>query len=103
MDNLAQIMITIGAIAGSTALWQFLSLRIKASQEKRKDELKNDDGMQYRDDLKNRVKNLESLLANASDEKDELRNQVLILTEEVASLRVEVNYLKKENERLKLK
>jgi len=103
MDNLAQIMVTIGAIAGSTALWQFLSLRIKASQEKRKDELKNDDGMQYRDDLKNRVKNLESLLANASDEKDELRKQVLILTEEVASLRVEVNYLKKENERLKLK
>jgi len=41
MDNLAQIMVTIGAIAGSTALWQFLSLRIKASQEKRKDEYEN--------------------------------------------------------------
>ena len=41
------------------------------------------------------------MLDNSSDEKDKLREQVLNLVAEVNSLRVEVNYLKKENERLK--
>ncbi len=59
--------------------------------------------MQYRDDLKNRVRNLEALLAASSDEKDELRNQVLALTQEVSALRVKVEYLEKENDRLKNK
>ena len=53
--------------------------------------------------LKTRVRNLESLLANSSEEKDKLRDQVLELVAEVHSLRVEVDYLKKENERLKNK
>ena len=57
--------------------------------------------MQYRDDLKNRVRNLEALLAQSSDEKDELRDQVLALTQEVSALRVKVEYLEKENDRLK--
>ena len=43
---------------------------------------------QYRDDLKNRVRNLESMLANSSDEKDTLRQQVLELVAEVNTLRV---------------
>ena len=59
--------------------------------------------MQYRDDLKNRVRNLEALLASSSNEKDELRDQVLALTQEVSALRVKVEFLEKENERLKNK
>ena len=61
----------------------------------------NDDGVLYRDDLKSRVKNLETLLANSADEKDELRNNVLKLTAEVNALRVKVEFLEKENQRLK--
>ena len=67
----------------------------------KKAELENNDGVQYRDDLKNRVRNLEALLAASADEKDELRNQVLQLTAEVHALRVKVDFLTKENERLK--
>ena len=67
----------------------------------RKEELQNNDGVQYRDDLKNRVRNLESLLASSSDEKDELRTQVLLLTQEVSALRVKVEFLERENDRLK--
>ncbi len=59
--------------------------------------------MQYRDDLKHRVRNLESLLAQSSDDKEELRNQVLTLTAEVNALRVKVEFLEKENDRLKNK
>jgi predicted nuclease with TOPRIM domain len=59
--------------------------------------------VQYRDDLKNRVRNLEAMLANSSDEKEDLRKQVLILTEEVSALRIKVEFLEKENDRLKNK
>ena len=57
--------------------------------------------MQYRDDLKHRVRNLEALLSQSSEEKDQMRQQVLALTAEVHALRVKVEFLEKENERLK--
>jgi predicted nuclease with TOPRIM domain len=101
VEAIQQILITLAAVAGSTALWNFLSERIKAKTEARKDDLRNDDGMQYRDDLKDRVRNLESLLAKSSDEKDELRDTVLELTKQVSELSVKVEFLEKENERLK--
>ena len=101
MEALQQIMITIAAVAGSTALWSFLGDRLKTKAKERIENLKNDDGMQYRDDLKDRVRNLESLLAKSSEEKDDLRDTVLELTKQVSQLSVKVEFLEKENERLK--
>ena len=101
MDNITQIIITVATVAGSAGIWKFFEARLKVKSEEKKSELENNDGMQYRDDLKNRVRNLETLLAQSSDEKDELRDQVLALTQEVSALRVKVEYLEKENDRLK--
>jgi len=101
MDNITQIIITIVTIAGSAGIWKFFEARLKVRAEEKKSQLENNGGVQYRDDLKDRVKNLESLLAQSSTEKDELRDQVLNLTKEVSALRVKVEYLEKENERLK--
>ena len=101
MDNITQIIITIATVAGSAGIWKFFEARLKVKSEEKKNELQNNDGVQYRDDLKNRVQNLEALLAQSSEEKDELRNQVLALTQEVSALRVKVEYLEKENDRLK--
>jgi uncharacterized protein HemX len=101
MENITQIIITVVSVAGTAGIWQFLQARLKVKSEERKTELQNNDGVQYRDDLKNRVRNLEALLAASSDEKDELRDQVLALTQEVSALRVKVEYLEKENDRLK--
>ena len=103
MDNVTQIIITIATVAGSAGIWKFFEARLKVRSEEKKSKLENNDGVQYRDDLKNRVRNLEALLATSSDEKDELRNQVLALTQEVSALRVKVEFLEKENERLKNK
>ncbi len=103
MEQYTQIVVTIVGVLGSASIWKYLEARLKAKSESKKVELENNDGVQYRDDLKNRVRNLEAMLANSSDEKDELRKQVLDLVAEVHSLRVEVDYLKKENERLKNK
>ena len=89
------------SVAGTAGVWQFLQTRLKLKSEEKKSELENNDGVQYRDDLKNRVRNLEALLAASATEKDELRDQVLALTQEVSALRVKVEYLEKENDRLK--
>lgn len=103
MDNLVQIVITIVGVLGSASIWKYLESRLKAKVDLKKNELENSDGVQYRDDLKSRVRNLETLLATSSDEKDELRNQILTLTAEVNALRVKVEFLEKENDRLKNK
>ena len=55
----------------------------------------------YRDDLRERVRKLESLLEESSKEKDEMREQILSLTSEVSALQVKVDHLEKENQRLK--
>jgi predicted nuclease with TOPRIM domain len=103
MDNLTQIIITIATVAGSAGIWKFFEARLKVKAEQRRNDIQNNDGVQYRDDLKDRVRNLEALLAKAADEKDELRDKVLELTGEVQALRVKVEFLEKENERLKMK
>jgi len=101
MDSYIQIIVTIIGVLGSASIWKYLEARLKAKTESKQIDLQNSDGVQYRDDLKNRVRNLESMLANSSNEKDELRQQVLDLVAEVNTLRVKVEFLEKENERLK--
>lgn len=101
MDNLTQIIITVATVAGSAGIWKFFEARLKVKAEERKETMQNNDGIQYRDDLKDRVRNMESLLAKSADEKDELRDKVLELTGEVQALRVKVEFLEKENDRLK--
>lgn len=99
--DFTQILVTVITVAGSTGIWQFISMRYKEMKEKEKFDTLNSDGVQYRDDLKARVRNLESLLAQSSTEKDEMRQQVLQLTAEVHALRVKVDFLEKENQRLR--
>ena len=101
MDNYIQIVVTIIGVLGSASIWKYMEARLKARNENKKLDIENNDGVQYRDDLKHRVRNLETLLAQSSDEKDELREKVLKLTEEVSALRIKVEFLEKENQRLK--
>jgi predicted nuclease with TOPRIM domain len=103
MDSVTQIIITLGTVAGSAGLWKFFEARLKVKSDEKKAEVENSDGVQYRDDLKHRVRNLEAMLAASADEKDELREKVLTLTEEVSALRIKVEFLEKENDRLKNK
>lgn len=103
MDQYVQIIVTIAGVLGSASIWKYLEARLKAKTNLKKTEIQNSDGVQYRDDLKHRVRNLEQLLAQSAEEKDELRRIVLELTAEVHALRVKVDFLEKENERLKNK
>ena len=94
MDNITQIIITLATVLGSAGIWKFFEARLRVKAEEKKSELQNNDGVQYRDDLKSRVTRLEELLEESS-------NKVLTLTAEVHQLRTEVHFLTKENERLK--
>ena len=103
MDQYLQIIITVVGVLGSGAIWKYFEARLKANTENKRVEFENNDGLQYRDDLKSRVRNLESLLAKSSEEKDSLRDDVLKLVAEVNTLRVKVEFLELENQRLKNK
>lgn len=103
MDSWIQVVVTFIGVLGSASVWKYLEARLKSQSEAKKLDHKNNDGVQYRDDLKNRVRNLESLLATSSEEKELMRQQILDLTAEVHELRVKVEFLTKENERLKNK
>lgn len=94
MDNITQIIITLATVLGSAGIWKFFEARIKIKSEEKKTEMENNDGVQYRDDLKSRVMRLEDLLVESNQ-------KVLALTAEVHALRTEVHFLTKENERLR--
>ena len=102
MDPVVQIIITVIGVLGSASIWKYFEARLKTNVYNKKLEYQNNDGVQYRDDLKDRVRNLETLLAKSADEKDDLRKCVLELTGEVNTLRVKVEFLEDENKRLRV-
>jgi chromosome segregation ATPase len=99
IDNISTVIVTVFTVLFSAGAWKFYETRMKLKARDAQDE-KNDQNM-YRDDLRERVKRLEQLLQESSEEKDEMRDQILGLTREVSELRVKVSFLEKENERLK--
>jgi len=96
MGSTEQILITLGTIAGSAGLWKFFEARLKLKAEQRKDDIQNNDGVQYRDDLKNRVEKMSLAL-------EEANARILELTQKVAELQTENRYLHREIDILKRK
>ena len=99
MDNLITAIVAIVTVLFSAGAWRFYETRMKLKSAEKKYE-KTDQNM-YRDDLRERVKNLEKQLQDSFFEENKMRNQILELTSEVAELRTKVTFLEKENERLR--
>ncbi len=101
MTDYTTIAITTVTVLGSAGAWNYYQNRLKLKYETKKED-KSDQNL-YRDDLRERVAVLENKL-------DEERNAKLKTTEEVIELRtklteykVRLEFLEKENERLKFK
>jgi len=98
-DNVTTVLVTIMTVLFSAGAWKFYEKRIKLKTELERED-RSDQNM-YRDDLRDRVRRLEQLLTDSAVEKDLTRDQILSLTKEVSTLHVKVEYLEKENQRLK--
>jgi septal ring factor EnvC (AmiA/AmiB activator) len=87
-DNIYTVLMTAITVLGSAAAFRFYE---KKSMRKERDE----DFIRH--DCKDRISKLEALLAESAKEKDEMRQQILGLVAEVASLRTEIKYLNDKN------
>jgi hypothetical protein len=98
-DNVTTVLVTMITVLFSAGAWKFYERRIKLKTDLERED-RTDQNM-YRDDLRDRVRRLEQLLTDGAVEKDVMRDQILSLTKEVSMLHVKVEYLEKENQRLK--
>ena len=98
-QNFISVMITAITVLGSTAAWSFYEKRMKLRfQEDREDERQQH---LFRDDLRERVAILESKLETSYKEREELQTEIIKLSEATAAMRVEIDFLRKENETLR--
>jgi hypothetical protein len=85
------VIITLISVLGGSAAWRFYEKR--AMRKERDEDF-------IRHDCRDRISKLEALLMEGSDEKNDMRNTILNLTEKVAQLTVKVEFLQKENSEL---
>ena len=83
-ESIWTVLMTAVTVLGGTGAWRFY--------EKRADRKERDEEF-IRHDCKDRIAKLEALLQAASKEKDEMRQTILRLTEQVSALSVKVDYL----------
>jgi len=98
-QNLISVLITAITVLGSTAAWNFYEKRMKLRFQEDREE----DRQQhlFRDDLRERVAVLESKLETSYKEREELQSEIRKLSEATAAMRVEIDFLRKENETLR--
>ena len=93
-NSLYTVLITVVTVLGSTSAWRYYEKR--AILKERSENF-------MKDDCKERIIKLEALLEKSSKEKDDMRNTILILSSQVAELRVKVEFLEMENQELNKK
>ena len=91
-NNVWTALITAITVLGGTTAFRFYERR--AMHRERDEDF-------IRHDCKDRIAKLEALLEESSKEKDEMRELILKLTEQVAELKVKVEFLTSENNKLK--
>ena len=98
-DSIATIVVTLVSVLGSQAAFNFYSNRLKRKDQEEEDRKRQ--SMQLQGDLRERVAVLESKLERAEREKDEMQQEMMKLVETLAAIKVEVEFLRKENAYLK--
>lgn len=88
LESIYAVIITLITVLGSAGAWRYYEK--KAEQKQREEN-------EYRLDCRERISKLELLLEQSAKEKDEMRNTILKLTEEVAYLRSKVEHLEQIN------
>ena len=61
-QGVVQVLVTVLTVVGSAGIWKYLEARLKAKSDIKDQDLMQNDTVQFRDDLKQRVLRLETLL-----------------------------------------
>lgn len=83
-DTIWTVLMTLITVLGGGSAWRYYEKR--ALRKERDEEF-------IRHDCKDRIAKLEALLETSSKEKDEMRQTILKLTQQVAELSVKVDFL----------
>tara|TARA_Y100000590_G_C15302486_1_gene856927 strand:- start:272 stop:580 length:309 start_codon:yes stop_codon:yes gene_type:complete len=100
-EQLTTIVITALTVLGSSEAFKYYKNRLQLKHAEKSKQIDTDQA--YNKDLKERVQQMESMLLQCVQAKDDMQKMVLDLTSEVSTLRERVVHLEKENERLKNK
>jgi chromosome segregation ATPase len=94
-----QTIITIITVLGSAGAWQFYQSRLKLKHQEKQE----DRGEQtlFRDDLRERVAVLEQKLEESYSEKEKVQRELTEVLQTLAEYKVRLEFLEKENDRLK--
>jgi len=95
------ILITLATVLTSAGAWQFYQNRLKMKIDK--EQVDKKDQNLYRDDLRERVIVLETKLETTIKEKEGLLKEMGDLSTKVTEYKIRLEFLEKENERLKSK
>tara|TARA_R110002050_G_scaffold216248_1_gene352349 strand:+ start:1025 stop:1351 length:327 start_codon:yes stop_codon:yes gene_type:complete len=98
-ENIIHAIIATISALGSVGAWRFYELKLKYKADKELSPQKANE--LFIQDLQGRVSKLEALLIESSEEKDRLRNDIIKLSSEVATLKEKSKHLDKENTYLK--
>lgn len=91
MDSIYTVVITAITVLGGSTAFRFYERR--AMHRERDEDF-------IRHDCRDRISKLEALLVESKEEKDKMRELILKLTAEVAELRMKVEFLTDENDKL---
>jgi peptidoglycan hydrolase CwlO-like protein len=91
MDSIYTVVITAITVLGGSTAFRYYERR--AMHRERDEDF-------IRHDCRDRISKLEALLVESKEEKDKMRELILRLTSEVAELRMKVEFLTDENEKL---
>jgi hypothetical protein len=99
MESISQILITLATVLTSAGAWQYYQNRLRVKHK----EFQENRGEQtmFRDDLRERVVILEQKLEQAYREKNEVSERLALVMTELAQYKVRLEFLEKENDRLK--
>lgn len=98
-QGLVQTIITVATVLTSAGAWQYYQNRLKLKHKERSED-KSEQTM-FRDDLRERVAVLEDKLEEAYSNKRKTEQKLTEVLTQLAEYKVRLEFLEKENERLK--
>ena len=101
MEQYITIAITFVTVLGSAGAWQFYQSRMKLKYQSQRED-KTDMNL-YRDDLRERVAVLEEKLEQERSAKEQTASRLSEVQTKLTEYKVRLEFLEKENERLKFK